>query len=251
MKERIFKILNQVKEGSLSPEEAIKELKSLPFREVEGAKIDLHRKLRRGFPEIVYGESKTPEQLIKISRVYLEEGEDLIITRISKEKYQEVSGEIHLNYFEKACIASTLDRKSKRGLITVVSAGSSDEPVAEEAAILLELLGIKVERIYDAGAAGIHRLLPYLDIINASSAAIVVAGMEGALPTIVSSITSTPIIGVPTSVGYGTNFNGVAPLLTMLNSCSGGVTVVNIDNGVGAAIFAFLIQEKIDDKRRI
>ncbi len=249
MKEKIFKILNLVSQGALSPEQALEELKSLPFKEIEGAKLDLHRKLRRRVPEIVYGEGKTPEQLLRIARAFIEEGQEVIITRLSREKYEGLKEKIDLYYYEKARIASNLKPRGEKGLVAVITAGTSDESVAEEAAIILELLGIKVERIYDAGAAGIHRIFPYMETIDRASSAIVIAGMEGALPTIVSSMTSTPVIGVPTSVGYGTNFSGVSPLLTMLNSCSSGLTVVNIDNGVAAAVFAYLIQEKIDDQR--
>lgn len=251
MKEKIFKILNLVSQGKLTPEEALERLKVLPFKEIEGAKLDIHRKLRRRIPEIVYGEGKTPEQLIRIANAFIEEGEEVIITRISREKFEKLRREINLNYYEKAKIASNLTPRGEKGLVAVITAGTSDEPVAEEAATVLELMGVKVERIYDAGAAGIHRIFPYIEIIDRAAAAITIAGMEGALPTIVSSITSTPVIGVPTSVGYGTNFSGISPLLTMLNSCSSGLAVVNIDNGVAAAVFAYLIQEKIYDKRSL
>ncbi len=251
MKEKLFKILNSVSHGELSPEEALKKLKSLPFKQVEGAKVDTHRRIRKGIPEIIYGEGKRTDSIIEIARALLEEDEDVIITRLSPDKFREINKSISLNYFGKGRIASNLFPHGEKGLVPVVTAGTSDESVAEEAAITLEILGIKVERIYDVGAAGIHRLLPYIEELSECSVVITVAGMEGALPTIVSSLIPTPVIGVPTSVGYGTNFSGVAPLITMLNSCSNGIAVVNIDNGISAAIFAFLIQEKINEKRKI
>lgn len=251
MKEKIFKILNLVSEGKITPEEALERLRVLPFKEIEGAKLDMHRKLRRKIPEIVYGEGKTARQIIKIARAFLEESQEVIITRLSPEKFKDLEREVDLYYYERARIGSNLIPRREKGLVAVITAGTSDEPVAEEAATILELMGVKVERIYDAGAAGIHRIFPYIEIIDRASVAITIAGMEGALPTIVSSMTSTPVIGVPTSVGYGTNFSGISPLLTMLNSCSSGLAVVNIDNGVAAAVFAYLMQEKIYDKRSL
>ncbi len=246
--EELRKTLEALVHGKISLEEAQENLRQLfaraPFLELENIRLDTHRRLRRGFPELIYGEGKDAEVLRKIASALLEKGEPVIITRLSREKFAHMELSEGLRYYPMARIASNLPPRPHRGLVSVVSAGASDEPVAEEASIILEMLGIRVERFYDVGVAGLHRLLPHLAKINSSSAAIVVAGMEGALPTLVSALTSTPVIGVPTSVGYGASLGGFSALLTMLNSCSNGVAVVNIDNGVSAALFAYLIEEK-------
>ncbi len=242
------KILQLLSQGKISPDQAYsfleEYLKKLPFLEIGEAKIDTHRRIRRGFPEIIYGEGKEPETLRDITLGLLQRQEPVIIPRLSREKFERI-GLSELTYFPQASLASSVKPAPSRGLISVITAGASDKRVAEEAAIILEILGIRVERFYDVGVAGLHRLLPHIERINSSSAAIVVAGMEGALPTLVSALTSTPVIGVPTSVGYGAALGGFAALLTMLNSCSNGVAVVNIDNGVSAALFAYLIEEKV------
>ncbi len=254
MKE-VREILERLNRGEIDTEQAYKLLdeilRKLPFLEIGRAKIDTHRRIRRGFPEFIYGEGKDAGTLQEITKGLLARGEPVIITRLSKDKFSEMAVE-GLRYFPKPSLASSLEPNPTRGLVSVITAGASDEGVAEEAAVILEIMGIRVERFYDVGVAGLHRLLPYVERINRSSAAIVVAGMEGALPTLVSALTSTPIIGVPTSVGYGAALGGFSALLTMLNSCSNAVAVVNIDNGVSAALFAYLIEEKVHgNKARI
>ncbi len=253
--EELKKILQRLSRGEIDVQKAhslvLDYLRKLPFLEIGEVKIDTHRRIRRGFPEIIYGEGKDPETLRDITLGLLERREPVIITRLSMEKFERM-GLSDLTYFPQASLASSVKPAPSRGLISVITAGASDKKVAEEASIILEILGIRVERFYDVGVAGLHRLLPHIERINSSSAAIVVAGMEGALPTLVSALTSTPVIGVPTSVGYGASLGGFAALLTMLNSCSNGVAVVNIDNGVSAALFAYLIEEKVHgDKGRV
>ncbi len=251
--DELRKILEELKEGRLPLPEAYSKIRTLlsqaPFLELENIRIDTHRRIRRGFPELIYGEGKDAKTIRKIAEALIEKGEPVIITRLAQGKFEEIALSGHLRYYPRARLASNLEPSPRRGLVSVVSAGASDEAVAEEAALILEMLGIKVERFYDVGVAGLHRLLPHLPIINSSSAAIVVAGMEGALPTLVSALTPTPVIGVPTSVGYGASLGGFSALLTMLNSCSNGVAVVNIDNGVSAALFAYLIEEKVHEHK--
>ncbi len=251
--DELREILQELREGRLKLQEAYSRIRSLlsraPYLELENIRLDTHRRLRRGIPEIIYGEGKDSETIKKIAEALIKKGEPVIITRVSREKFKEIGLSGDLRYFLRARLASNLEPSPQRGLVSVVSAGASDEAVAEEAALILEMLGIRVERFYDVGVAGLHRLLPHIETINSSSAAIVVAGMEGALPTLVSALISTPVIGVPTSVGYGASLGGFSALLTMLNSCSNGVAVVNIDNGVSAALFAYLIEEKVHEHK--
>lgn len=249
----VRKVLEGVKNGELSIDEALKRLSKLPFEDIDFAKIDHHRRLRRGMSEVVFCEGKTKEQVLKIFERMLEKDDiNVIGTRASRELYEylrERIGERELTYYEDAqviCLRRREVNVNPKGYVAVVSAGTADLRVAEEAAVVLEILGNNVKRIYDVGVAGIHRLFHYLDDIQSSNVVIAVAGMEGALPSVIAGLISKPVIAVPTSVGYGTNFKGVSALLTMLNSCSSGVAVVNIDNGFGAAVFAHMVNSLIN-----
>jgi NCAIR mutase (PurE)-related protein len=242
---RIREILDGVAAGSLTPGAAFKHIRELPFEDLGFAKIDRHRSIRRGIPEVVFGEGKTAEQLAAIGRRVLASGTNLIITRLAADKARLVKRKIRaLVYHADARLGTVVKEPRKtsgRGIVMVLSAGTSDIPVAEEAALCAELFGNRVARVYDVGVAGIHRLTANLDAIRAASVLIVVAGMEGALPSVVAGLLDKPVIAVPTSVGYGASMGGLAALLGMLNSCASGVTVVNIDNGFGAALAATLI----------
>ena len=242
---RIREILDRVATGKLAPEAAWKNLRELPFEDLGFAKIDNHRSVRRGIPEVIFGESKTPEQLAMIGKRVIASGTNLIITRLDADKASAVKRKIRsLVYYRDARIGAVVKERREptgQGVVMVLSAGTSDIPVAEEAALCAEMFGNQVARVYDVGVAGIHRLTANLETIRAASVLIVVAGMEGALPSVVAGLVDKPVIAVPTSVGYGTSMGGLAALLGMLNSCASGVTVVNIDNGFGAALAATLI----------
>jgi pyridinium-3,5-biscarboxylic acid mononucleotide synthase len=242
---RIREILDRVATGKLAPEAAWKNLRELPFEDLGFAKIDNHRSVRRGIPEVIFGESKTPEQLAMIGKRVIASGTNLIITRLDADKAAAVKRKIRsLVYYRDARIGAVVKERRKptgQGVVMVLSAGTSDIPVAEEAALCAEMFGNQVARVYDVGVAGIHRLTANLETIRSASVLIVVAGMEGALPSVVAGLVDKPVIAVPTSVGYGTSMGGLAALLGMLNSCASGVTVVNIDNGFGAALAATLI----------
>ncbi|MEO0130306.1 MAG: nickel pincer cofactor biosynthesis protein LarB [candidate division WOR-3 bacterium] len=238
------KLLKDVRDKKVSVKKALNILKNLPFVDKEIVKIDTHRSLRKGVCEIVFGESKSIEDLKKIIQEYQRIKEDCIITRLDKEKAEILKREFKEGiYYEKARIFVLLSKKRKRkkGNILIITAGTSDIPVAEEARVICEILGNKVETIYDVGVAGIHRLLNYYNCLRKARVIIVVAGMEGALASIVGGLIDKPVIAVPTSVGYGAHFSGLAPLLTMLNTCAPGVCVVNINNGFGAGYLAHLI----------
>lgn len=240
-------ILKQVQEGKVSIEEAKKKLAT--YEDLGFAKVDHHRKKRQGFPEVIYGEGKTVEQIISILEAIQAKNNDVIITRIPPEKANQVlTRHPEFSYHEIAQILywKANDKKKRKvpGYIAVICAGTSDLPVAEEAAITAELLGSNVRRFYDVGVAGLHRLLDQAKEIQEANVSVVVAGMEGALTSVVGGLVSHPVIAVPTSVGYGANFHGLSALLTMLNSCSSGVSVVNIDNGFGGAYSAVLIDQQ-------
>ena len=235
------KILEQYKNNEISLEEAFLELKKEPFADIGYAKVDLHRKVRQGAAEVIYGEGKTPEQMIGICDAMLKNGQKtILITRLSKESAEIVSKAHELNYHAQARIGiiGTLPEPDGIGKIVIATGGTSDIPVAEEAALTAEVLGNKVVRLYDVGVAGVHRLLAHLDLLMDASVIIAVAGMEGALASVVGGLVDCPVIAVPTSVGYGASFGGVSALLSMLNSCASGVSVVNIDNGFGAGFSA-------------
>ena len=235
------KILEQYKNSEISLEEALLELKKEPFADIGYAKVDLHRKVRQGAAEVIYGEGKTPEQMIGICDAMLKNGQKtILITRLSKESAEIVSKSHSLNYHAQARIGiiGTFPEPDGIGKIVIATGGTSDIPVAEEAALTAEVLGNEVVRLYDVGVAGVHRLLAHLDLLMDASVIIAVAGMEGALASVVGGLVDCPVIAVPTSVGYGASFGGVSALLSMLNSCASGVSVVNIDNGFGAGFSA-------------
>lgn len=250
MNDLINKNIRKLKNGEISEEQFLEFLGNFPYKDMGDIKLDFHRKLRRGLPEAIYGSGKNVNQLEKIVLRFNEMEEDMLITRVDPDKYKALAIQcqsVSLVYHEKARIV-TFDREPQsrfKGSVMVVSAGSSDEPVAEEAFVSALYLGNKVERAYDVGVACIHRVLDLKERFNQFSVIIVAAGMEGALPSVVAGLTSTPVIAVPTSVGYGANFGGVSALLSMLNTCSGGISVVNIDNGFGAAYIASLINQKV------
>ena len=242
---RIREILDGVAAGRMTPGAAFKQMRELPFEDLGFAKLDNHRSIRRGIPEVIFGEGKTPDQLSAIGQRVLASGTNLIITRLAQDKARIVKRKIRaLVYHPDARIGAVVKERVKpsgHGVVMVMSAGTSDIPVAEEAALCAELFGNRVARVYDVGVAGIHRLTANLETIREASVLIVVAGMEGALPSVVAGLVDKPVIAVPTSVGYGASMGGLAALLGMLNSCASGVTVVNIDNGFGAALAATLI----------
>lgn len=232
-------MLEEVRRGSLSPEDALKKLKAAPFEDIGYAKIDNHRKLRQGVGEVIYGQSKTSEQIEGIVRTMLKNGsENILVTRIPQETADLLSG-LDMEYHPMAKLGVVARRKSSgAGNIVVATGGTSDIPVAEEAALTAEVLGSRVTRLYDVGVAGLHRLLGNLDKLTSARVVIAVAGMEGALASVVGGLVDCPVIAVPTSIGYGANFGGISALLSMLNSCASGVSVVNIDNGFGAGFLA-------------
>ncbi|MBQ7119910.1 MAG: nickel pincer cofactor biosynthesis protein LarB [Oscillospiraceae bacterium] len=241
MKNFLLDTLNSVKLGNITPEEAAIKLRAMPFEDINFAKVDTHRKLRNGACEVIYGEGKSAEQISAIVKTLRDSGESgILITRLSKEKAEALSG---ITYYEDARIGISGERKAPDGIgkILVLTAGTSDISVAEEAAVTAEFLGNEVTRIYDVGVAGLHRLLSYLDDILSASVIVAVAGMEGALASVVGGLSDCPVIAVPTSVGYGASFEGMTALLSMMNSCSSGVSVVNIDNGFGAGYLASMI----------
>ena len=242
---KILALLNSVKDGSISPEEAVLHLKKEPFEDVGYAMIDHHRGLRHGINEVIFGEGKTTEQIVGIILTMAErEQKNIMVTRISKKKAKKIQLELPDMYYDPVARIGIYNREeeaSPHGLIVVAAAGTSDISVAEEAAVTAETLGNNVERLYDVGVAGLQRLLNHLDVVMRARVVIVVAGMEGALASVVGGLVACPVIAVPTSVGYGANFNGLSALLTMINACSGNVSVVNIDNGFCAGYISSLI----------
>ena len=242
--EHIRRILEQVAAGRMSASGALRRLRHLPFEDLGFAKLDNHRTLRRGIPEVVFGEGKCAAQIAAIGGRVLRSGGSLIVTRLAPEKARAIRMRLKkLVYHEVPRIGAIVSRPVARGhgAVAVVSAGTSDLPVAEEAAVCAELFGNRVTRLHDVGVAGLHRLTTNLEALAGAAVLIVVAGMEGALPSVVAGLLDKPVIAVPTSVGYGSAFGGLAALLGMLNSCASGVTVVNIDNGFGAALAATLM----------
>lgn len=246
MKEENLKaLINKIKTGEIDVDSALKKLKSLPYEDIGFAKVDNHRSLRQGMPEIVFGAGKTKEQIVQIMDVLVKGGNDAIVTRTNKDVFNHARKKHKkATYNEHArmiVVKRSKNNKRNKGMILIICAGTSDIPVAEEAAVVTEIMGNKVERLYDVGVAGVHRLLSKIDLIMSATVLIVVAGMEGALPSVVGGLVDKPVIAVPTSVGYGANFGGISALLGMLNSCALGVSVVNIDNGFGAGCVANLI----------
>ncbi|MGB7440750.1 MAG: nickel pincer cofactor biosynthesis protein LarB [Coleofasciculaceae cyanobacterium] len=236
-------LLEAIAAGEVSPTLALKQLKHFDFESVgDFAKIDHHRTLRTGFPEVIWGEGKTPDQITQIMAAMSLNNSVVMATRIKPEVFAQLKETVPgIRYYPQARICAVGPEEVQPqypGIIGLISAGTSDLPVAEEAAVTAEMCGFQVQRLWDVGVAGIHRLLSNRQVIAEADVLIVVAGMEGALPSVVAGLADCPVIGVPTSVGYGASFGGIAPLLTMLNSCAAGVGVVNIDNGFGAAILA-------------
>jgi NCAIR mutase (PurE)-related protein len=243
--ERLRRILEQVAGGEIDVAAGFELVKRLPFEDLGFAKIDHHRAVRQGLPEVVLGTGKTTEQIVEIARRLRDSGASVLITRLEGAAAATVTAALpELTWVAGARLAylRTGDgTPTGRGTILVVAAGTADLPVAEEAALTAELMGNRVERIYDVGVAGIHRLFAHTERLLAASVLVVVAGMEGALPSVVGGLVDKPLIAVPTSIGYGASFGGLAALLAMLNSCAAGITVVNIDNGFGAGVAAALI----------
>lgn len=243
-KNRLKQLFEKTASGEITPDEAIMQLRLEPFEELGYAKPDYHRGIRNGIPEVIYGEGKTTEQIKGIADSLLKNSQNtVLITRLSKENADELYKSTDIKYYETAKIAviGDLPIPDTDGTILIATGGTCDIPVAEEAAITAEVFGNKVKRLYDVGVAGIHRLFAHSDEIMSAKVIIAIAGMEGALASVIAGLADCPVIAVPTSVGYGASFNGLAPLLTMLNSCAGGVSVVNIDNGFGAAYLASMI----------
>lgn len=244
MEERALQaLLEQVRAGTLSPQAAAEQLRPEGFVRLDYATVDTQRHARQGVPEVIYGASKTPEQILGICRTLLDRGEEnVLITRMSPQAAELVGAQLPLRYEALPRLGVAAPRPVEgRGCIAVVAAGTSDLPVAEEAALTAETLGNRVNRVYDVGVAGLHRLLARLEELNQARVIVAVAGMEGALASVVGGLVACPVIAVPTSVGYGASFGGLAALLAMLNSCASGVSVVNIDNGFGAGFQASLI----------
>ena len=239
-------LLNDFKDGRLSVEAVLERLRTLPFEDLGFAKVDHHRSLRRGFPEVVYGAGKTVDQIVSIAESMVGKKTNLLVTRCDI-----AAGEALMRRFpegtwhgEARCFTHEARRQPRNGYVLVITAGTTDIPVAEEASVTADLLGCNVDRIYDVGVAGIHRLMAYQSMIEAADAVVVVAGMEGALASVVGAMSRAPVVAVPTSVGYGASFGGLAALLSMMTSCAAGVTVVNIDNGFGAGCAAAIIVAK-------
>ena len=248
--DELRELLLGVRAGEVSPEAALESLRALPFSDLGFAKVDHHRELRQGFAEVVFCERKTPEQVREITRALLDRNTgNLLLTRANPEFYEAVRGVDDRAEYNPAARTITITRESLEpfGLVSVVSAGTADQPVAEEARVTAAIMGSRVESFYDVGVAGAHRLFAYKESFEKSSAIVVVAGMEGALASLVGGIVSCPVVAVPTSVGYGASFGGLAALLAMMNSCAAGVSVVNIDNGFGAGYLAGLINRMVWD----
>jgi len=245
--DKLRKILKDLQSGKSDVESVLESLRSWPYEDLGFARVDHHRSLRRGFPEVIFGEGKTVAQIVKIMRAMLTQESDVLVTRVDEDKAKAVQKKIKKAVYDSVSRTLTVRPKKTapkgKGLVLVLAAGTSDIPVAEEAAITAEMVGSRVERLFDVGVAGLHRLLDHFNQMREASVLVVVAGMEGALPSVVGGMVSKPIIAVPTSVGYGVSFNGLAALMAMLNSCAPGIAVVNIDNGFGAGYLAALINQ--------
>jgi NCAIR mutase (PurE)-related protein len=245
--EQLHSLLEQVASGKTKPDEAAATLRDLPFADIDVAKVDHHRELRCGFPEVIFCQGKSPDQVRRVARELLDNGDVLLATRADAAQYQAVARIADdARYVEDARVV-IVDRREdppSEGRVLVATGGTADIPVAEEAATCAEVMGNDVARLWDVGVAGVHRLLAHQDELRRARVIIAVAGMEGALPSLVTGLVDVPVIAVPTSVGYGANLDGLAPLLTMLNSCASGLGVVNIDNGFGAAALASRINRQ-------
>jgi NCAIR mutase (PurE)-related protein len=245
--DQIRKVLEEHKAGGISAEDALRRLQGLPFEDLGFANVDHHRSLRQGFPEVIFGSGKTVEQVGRIVESMHKHDHNILITRANPAQFERVKQIAPEAEFHEGARAITVMKEKKivgKGTVMVISAGTSDMPVAEEAIVTLRIMGNDVDSLYDVGVSGIHRLLDRRDRLGKARVLIVVAGMEGALPSVVGGLVAVPVIAVPTSIGYGSSFNGLAALLSMLNSCASNVTVVNIDNGYGAAMVASLINRQ-------
>lgn len=238
--------MNDFKVGRLSEDDILERLRTLPFEDLGFAKVDHHRSLRRGFPEVVYGAGKTIDQIVSIAESMVKKKTNLLVTRCDLDAGEALMRRFPEGTWHAQARAFSLEVRalSRAGYVLVITAGTTDIPVAEEAAVTADILGCNVDRIYDVGVAGIHRLMAYQSMIEAADAVVVVAGMEGALASVVGAMSRAPVVAVPTSVGYGASFGGLAALLSMMTSCAAGVTVVNIDNGFGAGCAAAIIVAK-------
>ncbi len=242
--DQIRKLLERVAQKRISVDRALRDLKLLPYQNIPRARVDLHRALRCGFPEVIFCQGKRPGDISKIARTILRASDCLLATRADPAAFRAIRKVDHRAIYHARARCVTVQKrpiKKQEGRILVITAGTSDIPVAEEARVTAEIMGGRVDTIYDAGVAGLHRLMGSAACIQEANVIVVIAGMEGALASVVGGMASAPVIAVPTSVGYGASFGGVAPLLTMLNSCAAGVAVVNIDNGFGAGYLAALI----------
>lgn len=244
---KLENLLKEVKTGKASIEKALAQLKSLPFEDLGFTRIDHHRSLRKGFPEVIWGEGKSSGQILSIVKQLKKKGQNVLITRLEKRKAADIRKVFpQSRYYPASNVLTYLTQPVKpagKGTILVITAGTTDIPVAEEAVVTAQVMGNRVETLYDVGVAGIHRLLAERERLESARVLIVVAGMEGALPSVVGGLVDRPVIAVPTSIGYGTSFGGVTALLAMLNSCASGVAVVNIDNGFGAGYIASLMNK--------
>ena len=236
--------MRDFKDNGLGVDDVVSQLKELPYQDLEFAKIDHHRSLRKGFPEVIFGQGKSPEQVALIAAAVLQQSDRLLVTRTSQEAFSAVRASVPDADYDETARTIIVDRRADKKLVPgvmVVCAGTSDLPVAREAIVTAELMDCEVEQVFDIGVAGIHRLLDQLPSLQKARVIIAVAGMEGALPSVIGGLVKAPVIAVPTSVGYGASFEGLAALLAMLNSCANGIGVVNIDNGFGAGYLAALI----------
>ena len=244
-RESLLKLIQDLYDKTIKPQEAYERLKNLPYEDLGFAQVDHHRSLRNGIPEVIYCEGKTPDQILILIRKMDQAGTDVLATRLSPDTYQQIQPDLpsqtHYNREGRTLILQRKPQQKKVGHILILTAGTSDIPIAEEAVATAELLGSRVETVYDVGVAGIHRLLDKLDRLREARVIIVVAGMDGALVSVVGGLVECPVIAVPTRIGYGTSFEGLAALLSMLNSCAPGVSVVNIENGFGAGCLAHRI----------
>ena len=244
-KKELQMILQRLYDQKLSPDEVIKQLATLPYENLDFAKVDHHRSLRNGFAEVVYGKGKTAGQLVAIIQSLYKAKSDILVTKLEHNAYENIQQELPPEcIYDNISLTLVLSKKQNRnkiGRIIIVSAGTADMPIAEEARITSEFFGSKTEKLFDVGVAGIHRLLEKINVLREARVIIVIAGMDGALASVVGGLVSSPVIAVPTSIGYGASFNGVSALLAMLNSCSSGVATVNIDNGFGAGCIAHKI----------
>jgi len=250
MPDHLKKALREFKEGRIGEEQILDLLRDLPYQNLDFAKVDHHRTLRHGFPEVIFGKGKTPEQIEAIATALLLKNPNLLITRATAEAHARLKARFPECTYYPDCGALTVLREPRdygRGKIGIFSAGTADIPVAEEAQVTAQAMGNEIHSCYDVGVAGLHRILSQLDTLRSCTVVIVVAGMEGALPSVVGGLVDLPVIAVPTSIGYGASLNGIAALLGMLNSCSANVSVVNIDNGFGAGYIASLINRKANN----